>query len=105
MILAKCIAQSYQAYDAHMNLILSDVTEEIVLVDLSEEGVPQNIRVCFHIGIDARRYRNDVPSLPDCHKKLGDAVCPWRRCDHGKTWHVSYQGSPLNPLVQISPTR
>lgn len=34
-----------QAYDAHMNLILSEVEETISIVDVNEEGVAEGIRV------------------------------------------------------------
>jgi small nuclear ribonucleoprotein (snRNP)-like protein len=36
-----------QAYDAHMNLILSDVEETITLVDVADDGTPQGVRVSF----------------------------------------------------------
>jgi hypothetical protein len=35
----------YQAYDAHMNLILSDVEETITLVDVGDDGAVSGVRV------------------------------------------------------------
>lgn len=34
-----------QAYDAHMNLILSDVEETITLIDVGDDGAVSNVRV------------------------------------------------------------
>jgi small nuclear ribonucleoprotein (snRNP)-like protein len=38
-----------QAYDAHMNLILSDVEETITLVDVGDDGAVSNVRVSHPI--------------------------------------------------------
>lgn len=37
-----------QAYDAHMNVVLSNVEESIHIVDVNEDGIPQAPRVGLH---------------------------------------------------------
>ena len=36
---------SLQAYDAHMNLVLSEVEETVSIVDVSEDGEARGVRV------------------------------------------------------------
>lgn len=38
-----------QAYDAHMNLVLSEVEETVSIVDVSENGVAQGVRVSLSV--------------------------------------------------------
>lgn len=84
-----------QAYDAHMNLILSEVEETISIVDVNEEGVAEGIRVSFHC------LRSDhlliSSSTSDRNKADGDAVRSRRCSDHGETSGLFVHNVILTP--------
>jgi hypothetical protein len=51
-------ADTAQAYDAHMNLVLSQVEESIHIVDISEDGLasPPRVSVLFYWEAEGYRY-------------------------------------------------
>jgi small nuclear ribonucleoprotein (snRNP)-like protein len=68
-----------QAYDGHMNLILSDVEETIMLVD-GPDGVPSGQGV-VNVRPTSSRFFFAISVLtehPDGKKKDGDAFCKRR---------------------------
>jgi U6 snRNA-associated Sm-like protein LSm3 len=86
------LTQCYQAYDGHMNLIMSAVEETIMIVE-PVEGAPQsqgtvNVgRFCLIFGLVLTR------NSPACETEDGNVVCERRRCDSRK------------PLTAASPSR
>lgn len=84
-----------QAYDAHMNLILSEVEETISIVDVNDEGVAEGIRVSSHF----LQYGHQlmVCFVADRNKADGDAIRPRRCSDHGEI-----SGSLLDNVMLIA---
>ena len=79
----------HQAYDAHMNLILSDVEETITLVDVGDDGAVSGVRVNESFsGVRMPSHTDNRLITKECRKKHGDAFRSRRRCDHGKAAHV-----------------
>jgi small nuclear ribonucleoprotein (snRNP)-like protein len=79
----------HQAYDAHMNLILSDVEETITLVDVGDDGAVSGVRVSDSFsGVLLSSHTDNRRITKECRKKHGDAFRSRRRCDHGKAAHV-----------------
>ena len=81
----------HQAYDAHMNLILSDVEETITLVDVGDDGSVSGVRVSESFsGVLLPSHNDNCLVTKECRKKHGDAFRSRRRRDHGKAAHVSF---------------
>lgn len=66
-----------QAYDGHMNLILSDVEETVMIVD-TESNQTINVGI-FNIATVQYTYVSSVSET-----EMGDAFCERRWCDTGE---------------------
>lgn len=96
-----CLSLKYlktlcQAYDGHMNLILSDVEETIMVVDV--EGAPEG-QGTVKVGLQSTLHSPPVIDCvcSGCKTKNGDAVCERGWCDFGAFKEYSiYVFHPFN---------
>ncbi len=94
-----------QAYDGHMNLILSDVEETIMIVD-PVEGAPEgHTSVNVSLGSRPHRVFKMTHDPQGCKTQNGDALCQRRWCHTGTelSW-TGGQTSSSHPIQwQVSP--
>lgn len=97
-----CAEASFcQAYDGHMNLILSDVEETIMIVD-QVDGAPEGhatVNVSSHFCYKGMYLVIEhCPSTQGREAENGNAFRPGRRCDPGEHIRINAVGIPSRVL-------